>query len=245
LLYKIKVNSITNLTDARYFAAKEVTYLGFNLEVGTENYLDPIYMKAIKEWVEGPKIVGEFRNSSPETVLEAAQFYGLDAVQVPFSWTYEQLEILENLDVLLEITPLEILRLDLSNINSFHHYRGDYTIIADFSQDNQSWNNLKKQLELLKLVKKIPNLLIDLDFSAQDLPEILEIVQPLGFCLIGGDEERVGVKSFDDIDAIFDVLEFISRKSCPNHGRFTWHWRIFGAQMCRTRRVCGLHLHLR
>ena len=32
----IKASRITNLTDARYFAAKEVDFLGFNLEEGTE-----------------------------------------------------------------------------------------------------------------------------------------------------------------------------------------------------------------
>jgi phosphoribosylanthranilate isomerase len=207
LLHKIKVNSIQNLTDARYFAAKEVDYLGFNLEEGTPGYLEPIYMKAIKEWVEGPKIVGEFKISSPETVREAAEFYGLNAVQVPFSWTFEQIETLGDLEILFEIEPSEILRLDLSNINSFYKYRAENHIIVNFSKENQPWNSLKKQGELLKLVKKIPNLLLDLDFSAQDLAEIIEIVQPLGFCLTGGDEERVGVKSFDDIDAIFDILE--------------------------------------
>jgi phosphoribosylanthranilate isomerase len=198
---KIKVNSITNLTDARYFAAKEVAYLGFNLEEGTEGYLEPIYMKAIKEWVEGPKIVGEFRNSSPETVREAAIFYGLDVVQVPFNWTFEQLEILGDLEVILEMEPNQLLHLD------FNNFRFDEIVIVNFNKQKQDWKNLKKQTELLKFLTKIPHLVLDIDFSAQELPEILEIVQPLGLCLTGGDEERVGVKSFDDIDEIFDILE--------------------------------------
>jgi phosphoribosylanthranilate isomerase len=198
---KIKVNSITNLTDARYFAAKEVTFLGFNFEEGTEGYLDPIYMKAIKEWVEGPKIVGEFRKSSPETVREAAVFYGLDAVQVPFNWTYEQLESLGDLEVILEMEPIQLLHLD------FNNFRFDETVIVNFNNQKQNWSNLKNQTELLKFLSKIPHLLIDIDFSAQDLPEIIEKVQPLGLCLTGGEEERVGVKSFDDIDEIFDGLE--------------------------------------
>ena len=45
----LKATAVMNLTDARYFAAKEVDYLGFNLEEGTEGYLDPMYMKAIRE----------------------------------------------------------------------------------------------------------------------------------------------------------------------------------------------------
>ncbi|MBP6828235.1 MAG: N-(5'-phosphoribosyl)anthranilate isomerase, partial [Saprospiraceae bacterium] len=81
----IKASRITNLTDARYFAAKEVDFLGFNLEEGTEDYLDPIYMKAIREWVEGPQIVGEFSAGSADVVREYASFFGLDAVQIQAS----------------------------------------------------------------------------------------------------------------------------------------------------------------
>ena len=78
----IKASRITSLTDARYFAAKEVDYLGFNLEEGTENYLDPMHMKAIREWVEGPKILGEFATATPHFAAEAAAFFELDAVQL-------------------------------------------------------------------------------------------------------------------------------------------------------------------
>ncbi|MFN0036896.1 MAG: hypothetical protein ACKVUS_17710, partial [Saprospiraceae bacterium] len=77
-----KAGRVAHLTDARYFAAKEVDFLGFNLEEGTEGYLDPMYMKAIREWVQGPKIVGEFSRSTVAVVREAAAFFGMDAVQV-------------------------------------------------------------------------------------------------------------------------------------------------------------------
>jgi hypothetical protein len=35
---------------------------------------------------------------------------------------------------------------------------------------------------------------------------LLQSLQPAGISLVGGEEERVGVKSFDEIEAIFDVL---------------------------------------
>jgi phosphoribosylanthranilate isomerase len=64
----IKASRVTNLTDARYFAARGASYIGFNLEEGTEDYLDPIYMKAIKEWLRrtansGRVRIGVSRNS--------------------------------------------------------------------------------------------------------------------------------------------------------------------------------------
>ena len=62
----IKASRLTNLTDARYFAAKDVQFLGFNLEAGTPGHLDPMYMRAIREWVQGPVILGEFMEFSAE-----------------------------------------------------------------------------------------------------------------------------------------------------------------------------------
>ena len=52
------IGSITNLTDARYFSAWEVEWLGFNLSQGEENAISPLQVAAMREWVEGPKIVG-------------------------------------------------------------------------------------------------------------------------------------------------------------------------------------------
>ena len=58
LKLKIKANDITNLTDARYFAAKEATWLTFNFVEKTPTYIEPMTARAIFEWVEGVEIVG-------------------------------------------------------------------------------------------------------------------------------------------------------------------------------------------
>jgi phosphoribosylanthranilate isomerase len=207
---QIKVNSITNLTDARYFAAKEVAYLGFNLdEKNKENYIDPINMKAIKEWVEGPKIMGEFRYQSPDVIVESALFFGLNAIQVPVNQA--NIRLIE----LLEVHPIEVWgKLDFNykvNISIYTDKDIDQINLNDnsivsFQKTYLSWSDIKKDVSVLDFLSKIKNLYLDIDFSLEELPEILEIVQPLGLCMTGGDEERVGVKSFDDIDEIFDIL---------------------------------------
>ena len=82
----IKASRITNLTDARYFAARDAAFLGFILEPGADGYLDPVFMQAMREWVEGPKIIGEFNEATPPVhIAEAADFYHLDGVLAPFS----------------------------------------------------------------------------------------------------------------------------------------------------------------
>ena len=65
---KILAGSITNLTDARYFAAWEVEWMGFNLNASEETFMPPAQVMAIKEWVEGPNILGEFGLHSAEEI---------------------------------------------------------------------------------------------------------------------------------------------------------------------------------
>jgi len=82
LKLSVKASQITNLTDARYFAAREVEWLGFNLDTGSENAIPPQQISAIKEWVEGPKIVVEFGLQSPDEIKQAVDYFDLDAIQV-------------------------------------------------------------------------------------------------------------------------------------------------------------------
>jgi len=61
LKIKVKASQITNLTDARYFAAWEVEWLGFNFDEGSAHYIPPVEMKAIKEKYPQWKEESDFR----------------------------------------------------------------------------------------------------------------------------------------------------------------------------------------
>ena len=192
----IKASRITNLTDARYFAAKEVDFLGFNLEEGTEGYLDPMYMKAIREWVAGPKIVGEFSRSSLDYVREAAAFFGLDAVQVTTD-SVSQLAVLEGLDVILE-----------SGENEPGFFREAAPFVSFFLMKMNAGlqNSWTEQIQFLKTICAEYPVLLQTDAVAGQLSDMLEVIKPAGLSLVGGGEETVGVKSFDEIEAIFEAL---------------------------------------
>lgn len=198
----IKASRITNLTDARYFAAKEVDFLGFNLEEGTEGYLDPMYMKAIREWVEGPKIVGEFSRSPVPHIREAAAFFGLDAVQVTESYS-AQLADFEHFPVVLEVQANE-LRPDFDIERLFGEASPFVTCFL--LKISPALLVLPEALFWKKLLKQHP-VLLQMDGKAKQALTILEKMQPAGLSLIGGSEEQVGVKSFDEVEAIFEALD--------------------------------------
>jgi len=194
----IKATCITTLTDARYFAARAVDYLGFNLEAGTRGYLDPIYMKAIREWVEGPRITGEFSRSSTADIREAALFYGLDAVQVAAAVHLEQLADLAGIEVLLWIDTGNITPAQAIGMLEYARPYISYAIL-----DASTEGNLP--LEWLTICQQFP-VLLHTNGTAAETKVQMEMFQPAGLSISGGAEERTGVKSFEEIEEILDGL---------------------------------------
>jgi phosphoribosylanthranilate isomerase len=201
----IKASRVAHLTDARYFAAKEVDYLGFNLEAGTEGYLDPMYMKAIREWVEGPKIVGEFSRTPIRVVSEAAAFYGLDVVQVSAKNYGTDLTELEGLEVILELeVGPEGLLFSKAELQAFASQVDVF--LFNFSGASISKSTFYAEKDIWRELFSIRTSLLQVDIPAEDWPEILEVLGLAGLSIVGGEEEKVGVKSYDQIDDIFESL---------------------------------------
>ena len=59
LTQKIIAQNITNLSDARYFAAWGVEYISFNTIQDSEYHIKDAAIKEIKDWVEGPQCLIE------------------------------------------------------------------------------------------------------------------------------------------------------------------------------------------
>ena len=195
----LKASAIRNLTDARYFAAREVDYLGFCIDEGAPGYLDPMYMRAIMEWVEGPRIVGELPLSSPEVAAQAAQFYQLHAIQTP--WPADRIlgEGFEKITSLsADMGESEARAILDSGAALFVLYDAPKSAIdrrADF------WRDVFGARRIL--------------VHYQDAPALLECwlsdYAISGLSISGGDEEQIGIKSFEELDELFDALESIAR----------------------------------
>lgn len=209
---KIKAGGITNLTDARYFAAREVTWLGFDLSPGSENYIDTAQMLAIKEWVDGVEIVGEFGLESADDILAASRELDLDAVQLSMIASDETARTLaEQISVIKEIVP------------EYHHSDDDLKeyfkaspenvayFLLNLEKNGFTWQDLQAgspfTLEAVQAICAQFPVLLALNFKPREVSEILHQLPVQGLHLKGGDEEKVGFKSFDDLDEILDLLD--------------------------------------
>lgn len=203
----IKAGQITNLTDARYFAAREVEWLGFSLDTSVDTILPPQQINAIKEWIEGPKIVIEFGLQSPEEILSAVEYLQPDAVQLSMfadpASLKQSLAIPIIKEVIIESTSLaglqELLITQAPNVDYF---------LLDFAKNEVNYSKLAhNDQELLKALCLQYQLLFHMSDTVQGIEAFLGEVQPYGLALVGGEEEKVGFKSFDELDELLDILE--------------------------------------
>ena len=77
---KIKAGAISHLTDARYFAARDVSWLGFSLNATDPQAMTNRQVAAIREWVDGPGICGEFDLAPAEDILTVAAALALTSI---------------------------------------------------------------------------------------------------------------------------------------------------------------------
>lgn len=210
---KLKASAITNLTDARYFAAWEVTWLGFNLDSNAENYIAPISAKAIKEWVDGVEIVGEFGLQTAEEITQTANLLELETIQVGQFADIEMVKKLADFSIIKEIiidkstTEIEL----LDQIQDFAPYCSHF--LLDFSKNGFTWSDLKDgkilSLELIKNICKKHAILMAINCPPAELDSLLIELNPVGLNVQGGEEEQIGMKSFDELDEIFEAIEIL------------------------------------
>ncbi len=188
---------ITNLTDARYYAAREASFLGFNLEPGTDGFLDPVYMQAMREWVEGPAIIGEYHSPTPaEHLNEAVIFYQLDGLLIPYSDALPLIQA-DQIWVKMPVDSPDLAQL-ISNNSS---YVAGW--VLELPEHESSW---LPYTELLQPICRQHTIVLQYDGDTQEVTSVVQHIEPAGLALRGGEEEQVGVKSFDDVESIFEEL---------------------------------------
>ena len=209
---KIKASSITNLTDARYFAAWGVHWLGFDFKEGSETNISARDMKAISDWVDGVEIVGEFEIHTSEEIQQAIELLNLDAVQVGMLTTTETLiELNTTISVIKEIVVAKESTEDdiIDHLSTYAPYC--QLFLLDFEKNGISWSDVESGTVLsMATLRKICtdySVLLNIDLSEKVIDPILTNIAPAGLCLKGGQEEKVGFKSFEELDEILEALE--------------------------------------
>ncbi len=210
LKIRIKASQITNLTDARYFAAWGVSWLGFDLNIGSESFIEPIKVLAMKEWIEGPSIVGEFGLQSVEEIKSAVDMLNLDYIQLNMLTDEAILKQLESNQIIKEIV---IEHADASDEIEFHINKYAALVklfLIDFAKNGIVYSDLSNETKnYLSELCQNHQIILSIDIATNQIDELLDTIQPYGLNVKGGDEEKVGFKSFDELDELFEAVEIL------------------------------------
>ena len=192
----IFAKSITNLTDARYFAAMGVDFLGFDISGNDKDTVDIGFLTQVREWVEGPSIIGcvqgdESLNKLTKMVVDG----NLDGIYFNTIPPESCLKSFDSIERFIELAPGQIEGPPINDLKLVLNTK-DVLSIMDHQPDR-----------IIQFANQ-GNLFLNGDFDDSFFNSALFKYKP-GMILLGSEEEKTGFKSFEDLDRIFERLEMI------------------------------------
>ncbi len=185
----VKAGNITNLSDARYCAAMGVEIMGFPLGKLGPFSLDIQKIKEMTGWLSGVKIALELTKETFDLTYlqEAIEILKPDYLQVP----------IEMADELTKITSIPLI-LETDKIREVVN-SNDILLLSGRIENNDA--------TLISFCKNNNVLFSGESIDTTSVLEILKTYNPFGIELKGGDEISPGLKSFDELADIFELLE--------------------------------------
>lgn len=184
---------IENLTDARYFAAWGAEWMSFLMEEKDGHAKGLARIKEIIDWIDGPKMALRFPEEMPvEQIMEIAVDLNLDGIIID-EVKAEQISNFGQ-EIALIIPKQSVQDIEDCAYDHILLMVQNETSILDISEE------LKEEYKIY----------VQTNWSAPFISKNNSVFQQIGLVLKGGEEEKVGYKSYDDLDEIFEVLEDIS-----------------------------------
>ncbi len=186
---KLKVASITNLTDARFFSAIGAHYLGFCFDALNEKNISITKAKEIVQWLHEPVIVGEFgSHQSKEEIEFIAKEMELDEIQIPFSHgqkdelSFDKFLMLDNWSIVNSQWPMDSFVLKINNKDLGNE------ILRNFISNNKVF--------------------IEADFNKENILSFTEILKPYGIQISCKKEEKPGFSFVDEYAETLEIIGF-------------------------------------
>jgi phosphoribosylanthranilate isomerase len=197
----VKINSVTNLTDARYGAGMYVDLLGFNLDRSSQNFINPEQFKEISGWLSGVDFVGEFSHESNPDVLEILKnYHNINAIE------YDRIEELEALvgkgyTLLYKINLEEVRKIkpDVADMLAQSGIIFHVVSLSDILSE--------ADLEVIRKLAKNCKVILGSGINPENVQKLVDEVGIYGISLSGSNEIKPGLKDMDELSEILEKLE--------------------------------------
>lgn len=197
----VKINHVTNLTDARYCSGMMVNLLGFSLDPNSPNFVSPEEYKEITGWVSGVEFVAEFSWNPDLDIVASLKEYP------EIAWVeYNRLEDLKKLEdqgysliYRVHLNEVKHLEVQISNLLS------NSDILIHIQTENDELSESDKQ-SILRLSDKC-KVLLGSGVKEENVLSTLKELHLYGISLNGGKEIKAGLRDFDQMADILEKLE--------------------------------------
>lgn len=197
----VKINGVTNLTDARYGSGMYVNLLGFNLDRASDNYVSPELFKDISSWVSGVEFVAEFSHDSNPDMLTILEQYPT------ISWIeYDRIEELQNLagngySLIYKMNLEEVRHIEPDVAQTLNQSGIIFHVV---SQDEVLSDDNIRVIKKLALDCKV---ILGVGITAENVNFLGEKVSIYGISLSGSNEIKPGLKDMSELADILEKLE--------------------------------------
>ena len=199
----VKINHVSNLSDARYCAGMGVEMLGFEFNTASTHYVTPQKMKEISGWLSGVKIVAEINNLKPENFIETFEEIHFDYIQV-------QNILLKNIK---DLNYPIIYKIDWNEENTFDKFDSYFyefkNYVSYFLISSEIEKIKPEDLKEINLISEKYNVLLNFNLSGEDFNHILLETKIKGIAINGNTEIKLG---YTNTDSIADILETIEEE---------------------------------
>lgn len=197
----VKINRVTNLTDARFCAGMNADLLGFSLENDSTQFLSPKHFEEITGWISGIEYAGEFKHSSAEAIKATLEQYP------GITWIES-----EQLEPLLEFhgTGLRLIyKKNIEEVAKLETELGkvlkDNSIILHLTSNQDTLT--PEFLNIINSYSSYCNILVGFGISPSNVEDLTENKSIYGVALDSGDEIKPGLRDFDQLAEILEKLE--------------------------------------
>jgi len=196
---KILFSPITHLADARFAAAAGIEYLGFCLNPSHPNFILPIKAKEILDWISGSHAVAYFGEQSVEEIIALSELLNMDIVALENNLLPDELpSIGKPIIKVIDITGKDTLYIN-NEFAAYHNYADAFELKGSFNEN--------VSIEFIKGICAQYKVFLSVDFKDLPVRETLLYLQPYAFMLETGEEEKTGLKEYDELNEFLEKLK--------------------------------------
>lgn len=212
---RVKICGLTTLEDARFASGALADYLGFIFFDESPRYIEPAKAGAIINWLEGAKKVGVFVNQALDDVNTIATQTGIDYVQLHGNESPEYCKLIHK-------PVIKVFRVNDETVpEELNEQLSEFEDVAEFflfdTKIGNQWGGTGKVFDwsVLKKLKSTKPYFLSGGLTPDNVSDAVSSVYPYAIDLSSGVESAPGLKDFDKLEALFDVLRDVRENQIP------------------------------